>query len=100
MTEEVTAVLFRRWKENGDLIALFPTQLADYQGWFVDSYMHVGQHAAADFHGVVRATTPALPVEAADLKRELERIGYRLRVIKRASWKHHEARRETARSLR
>lgn len=100
MSDEITPVVFRRWRDTGDLIALFPTQPADYQGWFVDSYMHVGQHAAADFYGVVRATTPASPVEAADLIRELERIGYRLKVIKRASWKHHEARRATARSLR
>lgn len=96
----VTLVVFRRWRHTGDLIALFLGLPTDYQGLFVDSYMHIGQHAAADYHGVVLATTPASQEEAADLIRELERIGYRLKPIKRASHKHHDARRATARSLR
>lgn len=100
MSSEAIPVVLRRWRDTNDLIALFLDQPADYQGWFVDSYMHVGQHAAADYHGVVQATKPASPDEAADLIRELERIGYRLKVIRRASWKHHEARRTAARSLR
>lgn len=100
MSDDTTLVLFRRWRDTGDLIALFPEQPADYQGRFVDSYMHVGQHGAADYQGVVQATKPATQEEAADLHRELERIGYRLKVIKRASRRVHEARRATARSLR
>ena len=101
MSDEITSVtlvVLRRWRNTGDLIALFPALPADYQGLFVDSYMHVGQHAAADYHGVVLATTPASQEEAADLIRELERIGYRLKPIKRASRKQHEARRATARA--
>jgi hypothetical protein len=100
MSSRTIHVILRRWLDTGDLIALFPDQPADYRGWLVDSFMHVGQHAAADYHGVVRATKPASPDEAADLIRELERIGYRLKVIKRTSWKHHEARRAAARMLR
>jgi hypothetical protein len=100
MSDDTTLVVIRRWRDTNDLIALFPGQPTDYQGWFVDSFMHVGQHAAADYHGVVQATLPASQEEAGDLLRELERIGYRLRVIKRVSRRVHEARRATARSLR
>jgi hypothetical protein len=100
MSSQTIPVVFRRWLDTGDLIALFPGQPADYQGWFVDSFMHLGQHAAADYHGVVQATKPASPDEAADLIRELERIGYRLKIIRRASRRVHEARRAAARSLR
>jgi len=101
-TIPVTVVIFRRWRENngGDIIALFPELPADYQGRFCDAYEQVGQHGGADYHGVVQATKPVTPDEAAPLLRELERIGYRLKPIKRASHKHHEARRATARSLR
>jgi len=95
-------VIFRRWRgSNGsDIIALFPELPADYQGWLCDAYEHVGQHGGADYQGVIQATTPVTVEEAAPLARELERIGYRLKPLKRASYKHHKARRATARSLR
>ncbi len=96
----VTLVVFRRWRDIGTLIALFPDQPADYQGRYCDAYEHVGQHGGADYHGVIEATKPVSDDEAADLIRELERIGYRLRPIKRASYKHHEARRAAAQSYR
>ncbi len=100
MSDEITPVVFRRWRDTKTVFALFPTLPSDYEGRYCDSYEHVGQHGGADYFGCVHASRPASLDEAADLKRELERIGYRLRVFKRASWKHHEARRETARSLR
>lgn len=100
MADESIAVVYRRWKENGDIIALFPELPSDYQGWYCDSYEHVGQHGGADYHGVIQATKPVSPEDAAPLARELERIGYRLRSIKRASGKHHEARRAAAKPLR
>jgi len=96
----ITLVVFRRWRDNGDIIALFPELPADYQGWYCDAYEHVGQHGGADFHGVIHATTPVCVEEAADLIQELERIGYILRPIKRASHRVHEARRAMARSLK
>jgi len=101
-TAPVTLVVLRRWRQSngGDIIALFPELPADYQGRFCDAYEIVGQHGGADYHGVVQATMPVTSDEAAPLLRELERIGYRLKPIKRASYKHHEARRATARSLR
>ena len=102
MSNESTSVLvvFRRWRDNDDIIALFPELPADYQGRFCDAYEHVGQHGGADYYGVILATKPVSLEDAAPLARELERIGYRLRPIKRASRRVHEARRMTARSLR
>ena len=101
-TAPITLVVFRRWREGngGDIIALFPELPADHKGRFCDAYEHVGQHGGADYHGVVQAARPVTPDETAPLLRELERIGYRLKPIKRASHKRHEARRATARSLR
>lgn len=99
-TQPITAVVVRKWRDNGALIALFPQLPSDCLGNFVDSYMQVGQHAGADYHGVIQATTAATAEDAADLIRELERIGYRLKVIKRASRQVHDARRATARMMR
>jgi hypothetical protein len=90
-------VVFRKWRDTSTIIALFPELAADYQGWYCDAYEHVGQHGGADFHGVVQHTTPARPNEYADLAEELTRIGYNLRPIRRASWRHHEKRRQMAR---
>lgn len=95
-----TVVVFRRWRDNGDIIALFPSQPADYRDHYCDAYEHVGQHGGADYHGVIQATKPVSLEEATDLIQELERIGYVLRPIRRASQRVHEARRATARSYR
>jgi hypothetical protein len=94
------AVVFRKWKDTGDVIALFPELPADIYGWYCDSYMHVGQHGGADYHGVISQTVPATPDEYAALSGELNRIGYRLRLLARASWRQHERRREEARRFR
>jgi hypothetical protein len=93
-------VVFRKWKENGDVIALFPALPSDLYGDYCDAYEHVGQHGGADYHGVVQHTRPCSLNDAADLVTELRRIGYILRPIRRASRVHHEARRQLASDLR
>ncbi len=87
--QETIIVIFRKWpkREGGDVIALFPYEKSDFEGCYCTSYQHVGQHSGADFHGVVKVTKLATPAEYADLKAELERIGYKLIVRKRANWK-------------
>ena len=94
---DVDKVVFRRWKDCKTIIALFPELPADVFGEFCDAYEHVGQHGGADYRGVIRATTPVELVEATDLAEELERIGYNLHPIRKASYCHHERRRQTAR---
>lgn len=81
--EEETVVVFRKWPpgEGGDVLALFPGIPYDStRPRLCMSYQHVGQHGAADFKGCVGETDPASPAEYADLKAELESIGYRLKV--------------------
>ena len=76
-------VILRRWQGahglyNRDLIALFPEQPADEYGRTVTSYMHVGQHSAADYDHVISQTKPVLwwDREVMDLLNELRNIGY------------------------
>ncbi len=100
-TTPVTLVVFRRWRDQPKTVfALFPELPSDYQGLYCDSYEHVGQHSGADYYGCINASDPVSAEDAADLRRELERIGYPLKVIKRVSRRVHEARRATARGLR
>ena len=77
-----TKVVFRCWKD-GDVLALFPELLADNHGQLCDSYEHVGQHGAADYHGCLQQTRPAKPKEYVALEMELKQIGYTLRIIQR-----------------
>jgi hypothetical protein len=84
-TEPITRVVFRRWpaREGGDVIALMP-ELPEHDG-YVTSYMHIGQHGAASYPGVIRDTRPATETEYAPLLRELTQIGYRVQVCQRRS---------------
>lgn len=81
----ITPVIFRTWPKGprSSVIALFPCEVAAQQPWLCSSYEHIGQHGAADPVEVVRATRPATRAEIVPLARELRRLGYRLRVLKR-----------------
>lgn len=80
-------IIFRKFKQGGDIIALFPEQV---NRLMVDSYMHIGQHSDADYAGVIAATTPAGEDEYAELLVELKSIGYDdLQVIKRCKPKYN-----------
>ncbi len=47
--------------------------------------MHIGQHGAADYAGVITSTKPAREDEYRNLLTELEQIGYEnLNIVKRA----------------
>lgn len=73
-----TPVIFRKWPESegGGIIALFPTEVGDQDPANCMSYEHIGQHGSAWPEGVMKRTTYATPAEYADLKRELEDVGY------------------------
>lgn len=83
--KDKTTVVFRVYKHGcgkGDVLALFPGEPSGVRN-FVMCYQHVGQHGDADYHHCIRITRPATPAEYADLRRELEGIGYALDVRKR-----------------
>jgi len=77
----MTTVIFRTFPE-GDVIALFPYEI-NYPDGCCESYQRIGQHGAADYQHVCRITRPATLEEIAPLAQELERIGYRLKILKR-----------------
>jgi len=92
--EPLTDVMFRVDPTNDELIAVFPGLNDSYESpQHVVFYVHVGQHGDASLRGLIRTTRPVRdPARYADLKAELERIGYRLRVVERATRHHQHAR--------
>ena len=68
-------VIYRKFGD-GEIIALFPEISASNDGYFCQSYMHVGQHGAATPDIVIRQTKLATPAEYAKLHKELRCIGY------------------------
>ncbi len=88
--EDTTAVIFRKYPD-GEVIALFPEEPAEVFGYSIGAYVHFGQHGAADYDYVVARTRLADPLtdrDAAELRDELERIGYRLAVYRRRTPEH------------
>ena len=86
MSDPKTRVLFRADKSGshkGDITAVFPDLPYDAEGSLVTCYAHVGQHSGCDRSWVRESTRPAKPAEYEALKRELESIGYTLRIVGR-----------------
>jgi hypothetical protein len=84
MDAEKTKVIFRQWKIGCAIIALFPEIPADNIGYFCQSFMHIGQHGAANPE-IVNDTKPANLDDGAvkTLMAELKERGYNLQIIKR-----------------
>lgn len=78
---EVQRVIFRAWRNGGDVIAFMPDQTANPDRMM--SYEHVGQHSEADYFYCLQRTRPATAEEYAPLLEELKGIGYELRVVRR-----------------
>lgn len=92
------SVVFRRWRDTGDVIALFPflpASITQGQNECM-SYMHVGQHGAAEYQHVIEATDPCDPTknDCAALYLELQDRGYSLCVMT-----HEEACAEVGRKI-
>lgn len=80
-----TKTVFRTFKDDGSVIALFPQIPSSNCGWYCESYMHIGQHSGA-CPRIVQSTRPSTPEEIAPLKRELESIGYNVITAKRITY--------------
>lgn len=88
-----TKVIFRKFRNGGDVIALFPADAGTNDVSTCSSYQHMGQHSAASVY-LSRHTVPATRKEYAPLARELRSIGYKLRIVKRFTRADWEARKQ------
>jgi hypothetical protein len=73
--DTMTPVIFRKFT-GGEIIALFPFHAGNNDGYTCESFIHVGQHGAADPHLVMGMTRPATKEEAASLIVELSSPPY------------------------
>jgi len=83
-----TDIIFRKEKSGdfkGTIFALFPHECGDRNG-HVTSYQHVGQHSTAHYMGCIADSVPATEEEYADLKREMESLGYNIKVVKKQNY--------------
>ena len=91
---EKTKVIFRQFKDGEhEVIAFFPELCGSYLPNTCMSYLHVGQHGAADVRVARERTRPAHPSNYAPLKAELESLGYNLQVVYRFTQAAQEKRR-------
>jgi acyl-CoA-binding protein len=85
--EKPERVIFRAWKDSGDVIAIFPDwnygNSQTSKPGMVMSFEHVGQHGEASWPGLKSETRAATPAEYAAVKEELESspYDYRLEVV-------------------
>lgn len=98
-------VIFRMFKVKDaywqrDCIALFPTICDDYTGKLCSSYVHLGQHGAADPRLVMQITRPATKAEYKELAKELRGLGYRYKIYHRNQPQWDALRKEQARKSR
>ena len=92
----ITEVIFRKLSHSHEILALFPYETSPEAG-MVSSYMHVGQHGDAEYNHCIKISTQATEEEYSNLKKELESIGYNLKVVKRRNYdkylkSHYEVR--------
>jgi hypothetical protein len=83
-----TDVVFRCDKHGdfkGVVFALFPHEVSTPDG-SVTFYTHVGQHGSADYRGCISKSRMATEQEYADLKKEMESIGYDLNIVKKQNY--------------
>lgn len=78
-------VIFRKWRDTKEILAIFPYEAGTGETGSCMSYVHVGQHGSADYGHCMTLTKPAAPEEYAELQKELEGLGYELKLAKRAN---------------
>lgn len=82
MSEPITKIAFRWW--DGEVVAIMPEDPATGP-YDCTCYIHNGQHGKCDPQLAIRESRPASVEEYGALKRELESIGYKIRVIQRVN---------------
>lgn len=84
----ITEIMFRydTTKDfKGTIFAVMPHHVDTLKG-DVTTYQHVGQHSTGDYNVCLQQSRPATEIEYADLKAEMESLGYNIKVVKRRNY--------------
>ena len=79
MEKQVLEIQFRKLKEDGSIIAVFPYEIENQ--FNVTCYQHLGQHSSASWD-INMFTKFATPLEYSDLLKELQGIYSDTHVLK------------------
>lgn len=82
---KITDVMFRYDTTDKTIFAVLPHQVDTLNGDVV-TYQHVGQHSTGDYNVCLQQSRPATETEYADLKAEMDSLGYNLKVVKRRNY--------------
>ena len=82
----VERVVFRKWKDTGEVIAFL---IDETEMGYVRSYMRVDQRSLVRYPH--NRTVKAAPKEYAALYHELVGLGYRLRIVERGRVKYENS---------
>lgn len=81
-------------KDKPEVIAILPGVLGTNEPYTCQSYMSVGGHSSSVPGALIPRTRPATPEEYEPLMREMFRLGYCLRVVKRCGAHYYKRRTE------
>ncbi len=84
----ITEIIFRvdTTKDfKGTIFAIMPHDVCDNKG-NVTYYQHVGQHSGGCYHTMIETSRLATENEYKDLLKELESLGYNVKVIKKRNY--------------
>ncbi len=95
--EPVTKVVFRKFKEDNSIIALFPEEPGTNDPYTCNSYMFCGHGSASPY--ITGKTTLATPEEYEELQKELIRLGYNLKITSRLNHRYDIEKRRAAINL-
>ena len=89
-----TVVIFRKYRDTGAIVAIFPEIPGSPNPSTCLTYEHIGQHGSGFDSQIVSITEPAKASEYADLRRELESIGYVLDIKRKNHYRFYRTRRD------
>ncbi len=109
MTDKLITIV-RKWKyplADGEYVALFPTEVANYSGSQCASFMLCGGYSGADYYGVIEQTKPVgrtmaevfcAEMKMRDIANGCEITDYIIR--RRATYEMHQERQGKAATFR
>lgn len=71
---------------KGTVFAVLPHNVETIFG-DIATYQHVGQHSIGNYQTCLTQSRPANELESADLKAEMESLGYNIKVVKKQTHK-------------
>jgi len=97
MTETIstkeTKVIFRAYKDDGEIIAMFPEEVGTDDPYTCASFQR-GRHYTCYPSGLVQITTSVEPEKYQILKEQLESMNYKLKVVSKLHPSYFEVRQQ------